>query len=29
MATANGRPQRDAILARHAEALGLLADAAL
>jgi hypothetical protein len=29
MATANGRPLRDAILVRHAEALGLLADAAL
>jgi long-subunit acyl-CoA synthetase (AMP-forming) len=29
MATANGRPQRDAILARHAEALGLLTDATL
>jgi hypothetical protein len=26
LATANGRPQRAAILARHAEALGLLAD---
>lgn len=29
MATPNGRPRRDAILARHAEALGLLADASL